>query len=66
MELKINECDKKQVTVLRIGLRQHSMVDRDLGNIYREFEEASKFTNMLCPNCELDESLMEIFIEFVS
>jgi hypothetical protein len=36
-----------------------------LRKIYRKFEEESKMASTLCPNCELDEKYMEVFIEFV-
>jgi hypothetical protein len=64
IDLKINEYDQKQVTIPRIGLMHHSMVDRSLENIYKEFEEASKSVNTLCPNCEPDEKFIEAFIEW--
>jgi hypothetical protein len=33
MELKISECNQKRVTVPRIGLRHHRMVDKGLKNV---------------------------------
>jgi reverse gyrase len=46
---------KKQVAISWRDLRHHSLVDRNLDNIYREFDEARKLTNTLCLNCEIDE-----------
>jgi hypothetical protein len=65
MEVKIKECEGKEYTIPRLGLRHHALVDKDLGNVYREFEEASVFASGLCPGCEEDELFMETFIEFV-
>jgi hypothetical protein len=42
------------------------MVDKDLGNVFREFEEASIYSNSLCPGCEEEEISMETFIDFVT
>jgi hypothetical protein len=42
MELKINECNQKQITGPKIGLRHHGLMGRGLEKIYKEFEEASK------------------------
>jgi hypothetical protein len=66
MEMKNKECEGKDYTVPRLGLRHHAMVDKDLGNIFREFEEASMYSNSLCPGCEEDELFMETFIDFVT
>jgi hypothetical protein len=66
MEVKIKECEGKDYTIPRLGLRHHALVDKDLGNVYREFEEASAYANNLCPGCEEDEIFMETFIEFVT
>jgi hypothetical protein len=46
-------------------LRHHRLADKGLGNIYRELEEASKFANLLYPDCEIDQRFLEVFVEFV-
>jgi hypothetical protein len=66
MEAKIKECDEKAYVLPGIGLKHHAQVDKGLGNLFREFEEASKYANTLCPDCEEDEMFMEIFIEYVT
>jgi hypothetical protein len=52
MEVKIKECEGKDYTIPRLGLRHYALVDKDLSNVYREFEETSVYANSLCPGCE--------------
>jgi hypothetical protein len=66
MELKIHECDFKEYTIPRLGLRHHRWVNNGLGNVYRELEEASKFANTLYPDNKLDERFQEVFIKLVT
>jgi hypothetical protein len=66
MEQKIYDCNQNQVIVPIIGLKHHRMVDKGLEKIFMKFDEASKMANSLCPNCELDEKYMEVFIEFIT
>jgi hypothetical protein len=66
MEQKIDEYSQNQVTAPRIGLGHHRMVDKGLGKIYREFDEAGKTANTSCPICVLDEKYMKVFIEFIT
>jgi hypothetical protein len=66
MEQKTYECDLKEYTCPRLGLRHHKLVDKGLGNIFRELEEASKFANRLYPDNELDERFQKVFIELVT
>jgi hypothetical protein len=42
------------------------MIDRGLDNLYKEFEEASKFSNTLCTDCELEEMFKETFKEYLT
>jgi ribosomal protein S8 len=66
MEMKIKECEGKDHTIPRLGLRHYAMVDKDLGNVFREFEEASIYSNSLCIGCEENELFMETFVDFVT
>jgi hypothetical protein len=50
MELKIHDCDIKNYTIPRLGLRHHRIICKGLGTIFRELEEASKFANTLYPD----------------
>jgi hypothetical protein len=49
IEQKIHDCDLKNYTIHRLGLRHHRLVDKGLGNVLRELEEACKFANTLYP-----------------
>jgi hypothetical protein len=66
MELKIYECNLKEYTIPRLGVRHHRLVCKGLENVYRELEEASKFANTLYQDNELDEKFQEVFIELVT
>jgi hypothetical protein len=66
MEQKIRECDLKNMTIPRMGLRHHRLVDKGLANVFRELEEATKFANTLYPDNELDSRFQEVFIELVT
>jgi hypothetical protein len=58
MEAKIKKCDGKMYIILRIGLKHHTQVDKGLDNLFREFEEDSKHSNSLYPDCEEDENYL--------
>jgi hypothetical protein len=53
------------MTIPRMGLRHHRLVDKGLANVFRKLEEASKFANTLYPDNELDDRFQEVFIELV-
>jgi hypothetical protein len=38
MEQKIDICNQKKVTILRLVLRQNGMVDGGLGKVFKKFE----------------------------
>jgi hypothetical protein len=66
MEAQINNYDPKDMTVPRLGLRNHAAVDRGFDTVFREIEVASVLADTLCPGCEEDETYMETFIEFAT
>jgi hypothetical protein len=66
MKQKIQECNAKQLTVPILGLRHHRSVDKGMKNVFREFDEASKLANTLCPDSEMDEWFLKVFIELVT
>jgi hypothetical protein len=47
MEQKIQECDQKNVTVLRLRLKHHRLTEKGLTNVFMELDEAVKFANTL-------------------
>jgi hypothetical protein len=63
---KIQYYDLKNYTFPRLGLRHHRLMDKGLGNIFRELEEASKFANAHYPDNELDDRLQDVFVELVT
>jgi hypothetical protein len=54
MEQKIRENDLKNMTIPRMGLRHHRLIEKGLTNVFTELEEATKFANILYPDNELD------------
>jgi hypothetical protein len=63
MKQKIHECDLKEYTIPRFGVRHHRQIDKGLGCVFREFEETSKLANTLYPDTQLDEEFQEMFSE---
>jgi hypothetical protein len=66
MEQKIHECDLKNTTIPRLGMRHHRLVSKGLANVFRDLEEATKLANTLYPDKELDERFQEVFIELTT
>jgi hypothetical protein len=66
IEAKIKCCNEKNEIIPKIVLKYHEQVDKGLGNLFREFEEANKYSNTLCLDCKEDKMFMGTFIEYVA
>jgi hypothetical protein len=66
MEHKTQECDQKNVTVLRLRLKHHRLVGKGLANVFMELEEVAKFAHTLYSDNDLDNRFQEVFIELIT